>query len=166
MGTRGPKKTPTKILELRGSWLAKTRPHEPHPPVARPVCPDWLTPDMKQLWRVVVGQLHAIGLLTKVDGHALARYCALSLRWRKALQFVEKNGETYPVKDATGVVIGLRTFPQVWLVKSLAQELLRLEREFGMTPSARAAFGLMPMGHDNAAQTDPHQDKTRFFTAG
>lgn len=117
---------------------------------------------MKTFWRLIVGQLHALGLLAKVDGPALARYCALTVRWRQALLFIEEHGETYPVRDTEGTVIGLRTFPQVWLMKGLAQELLRLEREFGMTPSARASFGVSPLGAPSHADRD-QDPKAKFF---
>lgn len=154
----GRRPTPTKILQLRGSWRAKTRPHEPQVKAERPTCPSWLSGEAKQVWRVIVPQLHAMGILTKVDGQALARYCALTVRWRHALQFVEAHGDTYPVRDANGQVVSLRPFPQTWLVQNVAKELLRLESHFGMTPSARTTLHVHSPAPAEAA--DP---KTKFF---
>ena len=42
MGKRGPGKTPTAILKLRGSGLVPSRKGEPKPKKERPRCPLWI----------------------------------------------------------------------------------------------------------------------------
>ena len=81
MGRRGPPPTLTKILELRGSWKAKTRPHEPKVKAEKPAMPDCLGEEAKAIWRKVIAQLHTSGLLAKVNGWMLARYCILWVEW-------------------------------------------------------------------------------------
>ena len=138
MGRRGPAPTPTAMLKLRGSWRAKTREGEPQPPPGRPKCPQWLDDDAKKVWRQLVPQLDEMGVLTKVDANALARYCRLWSRWRQAEAFIDRHGEVYPLKDEHGKVRYFQQFPQVSIANKLAQQLTRLEQEFGMTPSARS----------------------------
>jgi hypothetical protein len=36
-----------------------------------------------------------MGVLSRIDGNALARYCRLWSRWRKAEAFIDKNGKMY-----------------------------------------------------------------------
>jgi P27 family predicted phage terminase small subunit len=161
MGQRGPHPMPTKILALRGSWRAKTRPQEPQPPPARPTCPAWLDRQAKAVWRQLIPRLATFGLLSQVDGAALARYCVLTVRWRGAMQFIQQYGETYPIKNEQGAIIGMQPFPQTWIMKSLGAELLRLEREFGMTPSARAALGMH--GREQPPEESHAEGPERFF---
>ena len=143
MGLRGPAKTPTRILALRGSRRA-SRPGEPQPEVELPPVPDWLGDDAKKAYAAMGERLLALGLMTAIDGNALARYATLWIRWRRCEEFVAKHGEVYVVRakpawDKTeGAPIGFKAYPQSKLALALATELLRLEREFGMTPAARA----------------------------
>ena len=50
MGKRGPTRTPTSVLKLRGSWRAKTRGDEPTPQEGVPESPDWLSEDEQSVW--------------------------------------------------------------------------------------------------------------------
>ncbi len=140
MGKRGPAPTPTNLLRLRGSPLATKRREttEPKPDMTRPRCPSWLDEEAKLAWRQVVPQLDTMRVLARIDGNALARYCQLWSRWKKAELFVQKHGDTYPLKDESGRIKCLMQFPQVAIAHKLAGQLTRLEQEFGMTPSARA----------------------------
>lgn len=142
MGSRGPAPTPTAKLRLSGSWRAKTRTNEPEPDRARPTCPAWLRPEAKACWKRIVPQLEAMGVLGRIDRNALARYCELWARWRECAEFVQKHGETYPMKSKDGRVIGLASFPQAKAMQSLSETLRKLEAEFGMTPAGRARLAI------------------------
>ena len=139
MGRRGPPPTPTPILKLRGSTLVNQRRErdEAKGPVGRPTCPKWLDADAKAVWKNLVPMLEQMGVLTRIDGNALARYCRLWTRWRKAEAFIDQRGDMYPLKDERGNVRCFQQWPQVGIANKLAQQLTRLEQEFGLTPSAR-----------------------------
>jgi phage terminase small subunit len=108
VGKRGPVPTPTKVLNMRGSWRAKTRPQEPHAlPSEKPPCPAWLDADARKVWRVLIPQLARIGVLTRLDQHALARYCTLWIRWRKAETMLARNGEVVEPTFRTAFWISL-----------------------------------------------------------
>lgn len=162
MGQRGPKPTPTQLLKLRGSWLAKTRHREPQPPSELPPCPAWLDRASKELFRTLAKQLVEAGILTRLDRQALTRYCVLSLRWRKMEQFIQTHGETceiYSEADEHGqrALLKIDLYPQVRLASTLATELLRIENHFGLTPSARTALQVEKAPHAD------HDPKAKFF---
>lgn len=183
MPTRGPKPTPTKILELRGSWLAKTRTHEPKPPATIPKMPQELDQQGRKIWRGLTRDLDAIGLLASLDQHALARYIQLWQRWQRLQTFIESHDETYAVMrrftiqasyDSEGNAVparevevfshtAIRAETKTWL--ALSDRLLRLEQQFGLTPSARAAIGILLAGAQSYADQEPPNPK-RFLNLG
>ena len=159
MGRRGPAPTPTPVLKLRDSTLVTKRHErlEAKGPAGAPDCPDWLTETDRQVWDQIVPLLGLMGVLTRIDAHALSRYCRLWTRWRKAEDFIAEKGEMYPLKDEKGGVKCFMQWPQVAIAHKLAQQLTRIEQEFGMTPASRTRI-----------QVDPHastkaNDKSRFF---
>jgi len=162
MGRRGPAPTPTAILKLRGSALVTRQRErcEVRAPAGLPDRPDWLDADGRSAWDQIVPQLDAMGVLSRIDGNALSRYCRLWTRWRKMEDFIAERGEMYPLKDETGNVKCFQQWPQVAIASKLALLLTRMEQEFGMTPSARARLQLNP------ATPRPTGDKSRFFNAG
>lgn len=189
MGLRGPQKTPTKILELRGSWRAKKRRNtEPVPVHTQLECPDWLDAQAKGIWTWVVRYLEPLAGLATVDSMALAVYCSLFSRWREAYKFVQQYGETYVLKRSFRIkgegftqdsveerVQGVKMAPQAILYIELSKELLRYEREFGMTPAARASIGMelaaseglapaaQATGTSDSSKSTKIQSKKRFF---
>jgi len=138
MGKRGPSKTPTAILKVRGSRWANDRPAEPKPPAAKPICPAFLSAAAKSAWKNLAPQLDEMGVLSRIDRNALARYCESWARWKACAEFIQQYGETYKQLDNDGNVKAVLPWPQVASYGRLAEQLLRLEVQFGLTPSARA----------------------------
>lgn len=159
MGKRGPAPTPTKVLQMRGSWRAKTRNGEPQPAAKPPSCPKWLDGKGQYLFRALVAELMPLGLVTKLDAQALARYCQMWSQWREALAYVTDHGSTYPILDAEGGLKSYGEFPQVRQLLKLNEALLKIEREFGLTPSARARLARPESSDDDPQETG----KARFF---
>ena len=130
MGRRGPTPTPTEVLKLRGSTLVtKHRERtEAKGPAGKPRCPEWLDADAKAMWRKLVPQLATMGVLTLVDGNALARYCRLWSRWRKAEAFIEQlqaaaggspPAAASPAPRSSAAQRALRSIPDVQLAEEL-----------------------------------------------
>lgn len=161
MGARGPRPTPNKVLRLRGSWRADLNPGEPKPPAGKPTCPAWLDDEAKAAWRQLVPMLHITGLLTQIDRNALARYCQLFARWKKCELFIQKYGNTYPLKDDKGAIKCFMQFPEVSIANSLAKQLTRLEQEFGLTPSSRSRISVEVKA--NAADAQQDALRRKFF---
>ena len=142
MGKRGPPKTPTKLLQMRGSWLAKTREGEPQPEQGAPEKPEDLTPNASAAWDHLVPRLEASGVMTRIDGRAFARYCELWALWEDLKAFIHKSGHAHPIRNRKGEVTGVKAYPQVRLALQTSEHLLRLEQQFGLTPSARASLSV------------------------
>lgn len=153
MGKRGPAKTPTAVLSMTGSWRAIARgPNEPQAPSGLPDMPDWLIEPEREVWQQVVDRLDQIGTLHRTDGEAIGRYCSLLVRWVTAKQFIEKNGTVYVVKNSKGEVHRFQPYPQAIDYKHLLPMILRLEQEFGLTPSSRAGLSIKPSAGQQDAE--------------
>jgi len=155
MGKRGPRRTPTRILQIRGSTLANSR-RDPDVPTGAPVCPDWIDEGAQDCWRQLVPQLEAVGLLSQIDANALARYCVAWSHWVAAEKFLKQYGTTYPIKDKDGNIKNFGHFPQVTQSSRFAEQCRRLEAEFGMTPAARS-------GLDTSQVSTPRNVLTEFI---
>lgn len=140
MGKRGPTPTPTRKLKLRGSWRANARRQEPQPEPKAPPRPATLSPEAAAVWDELLPPLEAAGMLARFDGRAFARYCELSAVWDELLAFVRKSGHAHAVKNARGQVTGVRPYPQVRLMLQVNEVLLRLEGQYGLTPTARVGM--------------------------
>jgi len=88
----------------------------------------------QRLWKTLVPQLEAMGVLGKCDRNALARYCQLCARYEALEKFLAEHGEVAESES------GSRARPEASLSLKIAAELLRLEGQFGLTPSARAGL--------------------------
>tara|TARA_Y100000310_G_C20370158_1_gene663134 strand:+ start:114 stop:452 length:339 start_codon:yes stop_codon:yes gene_type:complete len=105
--------------------------------------PDFLEGVALETWHKVSVQLEYMGLLYTVDAPALARYCQATQRWRE---------------EDERLVDGEVTTK--WL--NLCDKLLRLEQQFGMTPSARASLAV-----DAATAKQRAKDASKgFVTTG
>ena len=141
MGSRGPKKTPTAILDARGSWRAADRPDlRVHPELPDP--PLWLVGTALEMWHEIAPLLFHAKVLTRRDRNALARYCRLWQRWRQCEEQVDKVGPSIVARDKDGNV-EIRRNPVAIEARNLAVVLDRMESAFGMNPSSRSAIGFL-----------------------
>lgn len=160
MGLRGPKPTPSAIKVARGTWRAdRAAPHEPTVS-GKPSCPAWLQPEAKKEFRRLVRLLGDMGVIGQVDGNALSRYATTWLRWRQAIQMIEKTGEIQVVRGDDGKPTGVKPSPYIYLARSLAEQLDKLEAAFGLNPSARSRITVSNPPESKDA------DKSRFFDSG
>src|SRR5262249_25474783 len=106
----------------------------------------------------VVLRLEQIRVIAHIDGNALAKYCQLWTRWKKAELFIEERGDIYPLKDDMGRIKCFQQFPQVAIAHRLALALTRMEAEFGMRPSERSRINV-PI----QARALPEDPRLRLF---
>ena len=139
MGRRGPPKKPTAIKRAEGNpGRRPLNDCEPKPDPSAPKCPQNLSKRARAAWKKVVPQLQAMGVQTRIDGEALARYCTMLARYWDAEDFIKDHGPVFPIRDEKGNLKYLQQIPQVGMANKLAAMLLRIEQEFGMTAASRA----------------------------
>jgi P27 family predicted phage terminase small subunit len=131
---RGRRPKPTALKKLQGNpGKRKLNPDEPAPPAGIPECPDYLDVLARREWKRVSALLAASGILTEIDGTALAAYCQAYSHWLDAEGQVRKLGTI--VKTPSGYPI---LNPHVVLAKQAMQQMHKFLVEFGMTPSSRS----------------------------
>lgn len=154
MGKRGPCPLPTPVLKVRGSWRAKTRKNEPTPETGRPEQPNGMPVPVAKVWHALLDKLEKMpGVLATCDGGQLERYCENFVIWYQTRDAIRKLGDnrlTIAVGEKTKLV-----YPE--LLKEMLKldaALKQVEREFHLTPSARARVGLM-----NAIASESSKEK-------
>jgi P27 family predicted phage terminase small subunit len=146
MGRRGPAPTPTERLKLAGSWRANHRTGEPKPTVGRPRCPAWLDKAAKAKWRALVPELERLGLLTVIDGDALAAYCQAWAELEIATRTLQAEGRTFGTESGY-----LAPHPAVAQQRSAWNAVKSFAALFGLDPSSRSRISAPP---DAAAEVD------------
>jgi len=139
MGRRGPPPKPTVLKILAGNpGRRPLNEREPKPRQGLPRCPSWLDDEAKRCWNRTVSELRGMGVLTIVDGDALAAYCDTWSRWKRAILFLQKNGDVFTTRDEFGKVKFIQSWPQVGIARTLLTALNRYQAEFGLTPASRS----------------------------
>ncbi len=131
---RGRKPTPTALTVLRGNpGKRPLNDREPAPQAKAPPCPRHLNKPARAEWKRMAKRLKRNGLLTEIDGTALALYCEAFARWVDAKAKVEASG--YVVKTALGNPI---QNPYLAVANKAHEHVRQMLGEFGMTPSSRS----------------------------
>lgn len=138
---KGRKPTPTKLRVVRGN--PSKRPIEENEVDAAPIerdvePPVQLIKAAREKWDRITKNLEAVGLLTVMDMDVLARYCEMLVEYEKAAKYVRNNGTTAERLNQYGSYEV--TAPQFNTMVRLNGELLKIETQFGFTPSARSGL--------------------------
>jgi P27 family predicted phage terminase small subunit len=96
-------------------------------------CPPELSPIAREEWNRIVGELTALGVLSKFDRGPLAVYCEACATWAEATDAIHKYGAM--IKSPTGYPV---QSPWVAIANRAAETILRIAGEFGFTPAARS----------------------------
>ena len=138
----GRPRKPTALIEATGGY-PRDRDGEPRPKGA-PRKPSGLNETASRVWDDVIAALSSVkGLLTRADTNILMRYCNCMSRYYQAQAILEADGVL--IKGAKGMV----KHPVIQIIRDASSEALMLERQMGLTPSARAGMK-MP--------SDPHAE--------
>lgn len=151
MGRRGPAPQPTVLRVLRGNpGKRPLNTEEPKPRSLPPTRPAWLTGAGRQKWEELVPELERLGLLTIVDGAALAGLCQAWKDYVECTRFIKKHGRTFTTE--TGYICQR---PEVAIAQKALQAVRALAAEFGLTPSSRSRL--------RVPQAEPTEDDYEEF---
>lgn len=91
-------------------------------------------------WNEVVPKLLGMGVMTNADIDTLARYCTMHEQFVKYLEQVRRGLDVLVIRDDAGKVKYMQSTPAATMLTKLAASMLRIEQEFGLTPSARTGI--------------------------
>jgi len=136
----GRKPIPTNLKILRGNPGRRPLPkNEPEISAGIPDPPKHLGGKAKKEWKRITPELARAGLLTKIDGTALAAYCDCFAQWAEASAKIKKQGMTIET-EKNGPVIS----PYLKISNAAVDRMRQFLVEFGMTPSSRSKVKAAP----------------------
>lgn len=142
---RGRKPKPTNLKVLQGTFRPdRANKNEPKPDPGIPEPPECLSPVALEKWKAITPELEVLGLLTQIDGDAIARYCQHYAIWVEAMTQLQKTGLVVRTKEGNPI-----QSPYLGIANRANDILAKLEAEFGMTPSSRGRIGVGPKGGES-----------------
>ena len=132
----GRKPKPTHLKLLAGNPgkrpLNESEP-QPVPIEETPTPPAWMSGEARAKWALEFPKLVRNNMITDVDLTAFARYCQAFGRMVVAESMVAKQGDVmiapsgFPIQN-----------PYLAIANKAFEQMIKLETEFGMTPSSRS----------------------------
>lgn len=134
----GPAPKPTHLKLLDGNRGKRSiNKAEPKPTPVAPEPPAFLKKEALEEWNRLAPELGRLGLLTVVDGTALAAYCQAYRRWLQAERKINREGMVLKAKSR---------YSQAHPAMAIAQKSLQLMKafasEFGLTPASRTRISV------------------------
>lgn len=134
MGKRGPQRQPARLRMLHGESRPSRIGHgEPVPRPADPEPPTWFDGRHRGEWDRITGELRPMGLLHSADRDVLVALVLAVVRLEDAAKSLASDGLLVEGRDG-----GKVRNPAVLIAQGAADNVRRLSREFGLTPSGRA----------------------------
>jgi P27 family predicted phage terminase small subunit len=141
-GAGAPRK-PTKLKVLQGTEKPERRnDREPKPAGNDPLPPENMSAGARVIWDRIIRDYGATGILTGVDTETFRAYCDACVRYEQAAVLLDKAAPL--IRSARGDFV---KNPLHQIARDNAFTMLRLARELGFTPSARASLEV-PEGGD------------------
>ena len=132
MGKRGPAPKPQAIKKTQGTYRPDRDGGVHIADNTKPRCPAFLGVAAKREWRRLATPLHEAGLLKSVDRSLLAAYCDAYGTWVEMTVDLKRE-PTVNITDNNF----MQANPKIKIANQAKADMLRLAKEFGLTPSAR-----------------------------
>lgn len=133
MGARGKAPAPTALKLVRGDRSSRVNRSEPKPPEREVICPTWLTPDAKRIWRENADELVKAGVLTVWDAELFGQWCEAVVQVRRARRELGQR-KSLLVKGSKGQPM---KHPALQIVRDSIDMMLRISARFGFDPASR-----------------------------
>lgn len=132
-------RTPTRLKVLRGEHRPSRLPKgEPIPAAGPPIKPAGISDEAGVIWDGILADYAQTRLLTRIDGPMLYAYVEAVARTAEATSMLARSGPL--VRSKRGGADQLAKNPLHQIVRDNAMLALRLARELGFTPAARAGL--------------------------
>lgn len=104
---------------------------------SRASAPKWLVGrSPREIWAMLERELIEIRFFQATDSNVLGRYCKYMSEWIALTEILDRDGATYTT-SSPHVEEMVRVRPEFRMRKALETDLRDLEKELGLTPSAR-----------------------------
>lgn len=133
--TRGRKPKPAQLKVVEGNPGKRPMPKKKRYVPDGFRVPSDLSPEAKKYWKQIV-KTAPLGLLRACDAQALKRYVVALCIYDKAKSDLENSHSIIRSKNGSPI-----HNPNLGILNRQTEILLRIEAEFGFTPSARARLG-------------------------
>jgi P27 family predicted phage terminase small subunit len=135
---RKPKPTALKVLEgtARKDRILKNE-MQPARLDGLPLAPDFLTERGREEWHYLCTELHALGMLHRVDLSLIGAYCNELSIYFEAEAILRAKGRIMTLKNPDGTIKYIQQAPHVAIARNALKTAMQLGSQFGVTPSAR-----------------------------
>jgi P27 family predicted phage terminase small subunit len=150
MGQRGPVKGSRRLEVVKGGEKSNSSKQPPKPKAKRPSAPKWLPPEARKLWRKIVPELEAMGLLKETDGAGLAALTthyailAMAVKGMKGADGKFQITVADPEHPSSDGQPAQRKNPLLSVIANHSEKLKAWTSEFAATPAARARLNIQP----------------------
>ena len=154
---RGRRPLPPRLKLIKGTLRDRIR-SKADGLLSKPMPPSFLSPEACEEWDRLCDQLYEGGIITSLDGFALAAYCQAYGRWRQA----EKLLAEISIDNADEASKGLLTraangklvpHPLTTVASRAMADTMRFAAELGLTPSSRSRVDPEPPPRGNDPAT-------------
>jgi P27 family predicted phage terminase small subunit len=169
---RGRKAVPTAIKEARGVDPKRRKRNEPRPKSAGATdAPDGMADAARNWWDYYAPLLAGLGVLTEVDRMALADLCRLRASLDRMYAELDAAESVMIVRSPSrgaedGATPNLRTLPVVKDIQSQQALIMRLQEQFGLTPSSRTRVDLGEKKPEKKIDAKREDARTELGLAG
>lgn len=136
-----PTKLPARTHRNRGTFQA-CRHSGPEPDIEIPPMPEGMSEDAESTWVDITSELEEMGLISKIDQIPMRLLCDSYGTYLSAQENIVKNGITVIHKKfgKDGDIENEVENPAIKIRDTAFQQIHRICREFGMTPSSRTGI--------------------------
>ena len=150
MGLRGPAPEPIQFRKRKGNPDGHKLPQEPRVVRGIPDAPLGLSEVAARKWGELAPTLHAMGVLSKQDLHALEVGCESYAEWHACrAKLREYGGTSYEAETQNGSVIH-KAYPEVAERDAAWRRYMQFLVQYGLTASARARVAPLTEGSSDA----------------
>jgi P27 family predicted phage terminase small subunit len=132
----GPARKPVALVRMEGNRGHRSlpKPEEEITPLAlMPEAPSWLAPEAQREWTALAPKLFRLGLLTEVDGAALAAYCSSLATWARCQRVLDEEGLVVVLPNGY-----TQQHAMVAIANKALDKIRQFGSEFGLSPASRS----------------------------
>tara|TARA_Y100000004_G_scaffold173316_1_gene211060 strand:- start:11970 stop:12446 length:477 start_codon:yes stop_codon:yes gene_type:complete len=141
--TRGRKKTPTKLKELRGTVRNdRLVQNEMQATLVLkiPDPPNWLSEIGQIEFKKVCTELYGKNMLHEIDLRLIEAYANEISLYIETEQLLREKGRIQVYKNSDGTIKHAQVVPYVKVARDALNSAMKIATQFGLTPSARSSI--------------------------